>query len=39
MDEQKVSKSGKALKVKVKVKLKIPVGMDKKGPSLGKKGK
>lgn len=39
MDEQKVSKSGKALKVKVKVKLKIPVGMDKKALSLGKKGK
>ena len=39
MDEQKVSKSGKALKVKVKVKLKIPVGMDKKAPSLGKKVK
>lgn len=37
--ESKVSKSGKDMKVKVKVKLKVPMGMDKKAPSFGKKGK
>jgi len=41
MDDKKVSKSGKDMKLKLKVKMKVPMGMAGKAPSvsMGKKGK